>query len=149
MKMKQWVVDTWVLERCNDFSSNDCLDCISFLCIILDYGTVCLDTEREIEAEYYRYIRSGTFLSRWWHRIVREKGQIYYFSNKLSNKHKVHLVNNLNFDQSDVKFVGVASKTRNRLLTSGDSDYNKDICNYLFNELTIRVICPKEAVHLP
>lgn len=144
--MKQWVVDTWVIEKCNDFSDDECLYCIKFLVTILDEDVLCLDVECDIEKEYYRYIKSGTFLSRWWYRMVREKGQVYFFSNKLSSKHERYLVDRLGFDRSDIKFVGVASKTKDNLLVSGDSDYNEKICDYLCNELAITVMCPAKAL---
>jgi predicted nucleic acid-binding protein len=145
MNTLQWVVDTWVIENCNDFSGNTCLDCIGFLSAILEKGLLCLDTEQEIEKEYYRYIKPRTFLSRWWQEMVKEKGQIRYFSNKLSNKHEQELLINLKFDESDIKFVGVASKTKHNLLVSGDSDYTEAICNYLCHELSITVIPPQIA----
>ena len=143
--MKQWVVDTWVIATCNDASSNKCLDCICFLVMILENGTICLDIESKIKEEYGKHIRPRTFVDRWWARMVRERGQICFFSNSLHEKHRRHLLHKLHFDQSDIKFVGVASKTKDRLLVSGDSDYNGDICDYLSQELGIQVLCPGEA----
>lgn len=143
--MQQWVIDTWVLEKCNDFSSGICVDCTAFLSAILENGTLCVDVEQEIEDEYYRYIQPRTFLSHWWHRMVREKGQISFFSNKLPNKCKQHLLNNLHFHSDDIKFVAVASKTKDNLLVSGDSDYNKNVCEYLYNQLSVMVVPPAKA----
>ena len=77
--------------------------------------------------------------------MVAEKGQIYFFSNKLSRKNRDYLVYKLGFDKDDIKFVGVASKTKDNLLVSGDSDYNPKVCDYLFTELAIRVMHPSAA----
>ena len=70
--MRQWVVDAWVFEKCNDFSSSICLDCTGFLSVILENGTLCVDVEGEIQKEYYRYIKPRTFLSRWWDKMVMD-----------------------------------------------------------------------------
>jgi ABC-type antimicrobial peptide transport system ATPase subunit len=142
--MTQWVIDTWVIATCDDASSNKCLDCECFLAIILENGIICLDTENKIMEEYYKYIKPRTFVSRWWDRMVRDKGQIVFFSNSLPGKHRGHLLHKLHFDSSDIKFIGVASKTKDRLLVSGDSDYSADICDYLSRELSIKVLCPGE-----
>jgi predicted nucleic acid-binding protein len=145
MNMQQWVVDTWVLEKCNDFSSGICVDCTAFLSAILENGRLCVDIEGEILEEYDRYIQPHTFLSHWRHRMVREKGQISFFSNKLSNKCEQHLLKNLHFHSDDIMFVAVASKTKDKLLVSGDSDYNENVCEYLNNQLSVTVVSPRKA----
>lgn len=143
--MKQWVVDTWVIIKCMDFSDDESLDCIGLLSRMLDFGEICVDTEGTILTEYCRYLESGTFVSKWWETLVRQKGHICFFSNALSNKRKTHLIDNLKFDISDLKFVAVASKTKDNLLVSGDSDYNPQVCSYLTKEMGIKVLCPGDA----
>ena len=64
--MKQWVIDTSVLATSNSCDSAHYLDCVSFLMMVLQNGTICLDSEKEIQREYYTYIKSGTFLDKWW-----------------------------------------------------------------------------------
>ena len=145
--MKQWVVDTWVIAQCCDASSDDCLlNCIAFLCNILNNGKIYIDAEGEIQKEYYNYIPSNIFVSKWWGKMIRNAGKIGMFSNKLNATNKIWLLDKLHFDNSDIKFVGVASKTRDKLLVSGDSDYNKDVCEYLYRALEIRVMRPEEAL---
>lgn len=143
--MKHWVIDTWVIEKCNPID-NECIDCVRFLIGVLDYGAICLDNEGEIMKEYSCHIKSHSFISKWWDRIVREKGHLCFFSGKLAAKHIEHLLDNLHFDPADIKFVGVASKTNDRLLASGDSDYDEEVCGYLHTQLGIAVISPEKAI---
>jgi ABC-type antimicrobial peptide transport system ATPase subunit len=113
--------------------------------MILENGIICLDTENKIMEEYYKYIKPRTFVSRWWDRMVRDKGQISLFSNSLPGKHRGHLLHKLHFDESDIKFVGVARRTKDNLLVSEDSDYNSAVRDYLKETLGIQVLCPREA----
>lgn len=143
--MKQWVIDTWVLATSNSCDSAHYLDCVSFLMMVLQNGTICLDSEKEIQREYYTYIKPGTFLDKWWQKIMRQTDQIRFFSNKLNYRNEIHLLNNLGFDRSDVKFVGVASRTADNLLVTGDSDYTDNIRTYLRDQLMIIILHPTEA----
>ena len=146
--MKQWVIDTWVLAKCCDCDSMEYMDCMSFMAMILENGTLCLDIEGDIEKEYDPYIKPRTYLSRWWERVVWEKHQVYFYSNKLKAKCEIYLIKKLGFDVDDIKFVGVASRTNDKLLMSGDSDYSEVVCAYLSGELGIIVKCPDEAISL-
>lgn len=148
MKTKQWVVDTWVLEKCNDTDCVDCVDCIDFLTYIRRRGKLCLDHEKEIDSEYSTYIRPRTFLFQWWLKMTGEAGHLCRWSNKLPVKHKHKLVNNLNFDNDDIKFVGVASRSTDKIIVSGDSDYNQKVCQYLINNLGVMVMHPVYALNI-
>ena len=144
--MKQWVVDTWVLEKCNDTDCYDCIDCIAFLTYLLRKGKLCLDHEEEIYEEYEDYIKPRTFLFQWWSKIVGEAGHICRWSNKLADKHEDRLINKLGFHDDDIKFVGVAARSVDKLLVSGDSDYNETIRDYLNSKLGITVLKPLAAI---
>ncbi len=106
--MKQWIVDTWVLEKCNDTDCGDCIDCMDFLTYLLRKGKLCLDHEEEIELEYSGHIRPRTFLFWWWNRMIGQAGHLCRWSNKLSLKHQQKLVDKLKFHNDDIKLVGVA-----------------------------------------
>ena len=75
---------------------------------------------------------------------MRQTDQIRFFSNKLNYGINAPL-NNLGFDRSDVKFVGVASRTADNLLVTGDSDYTDNIRTYLRDQLMIIILHPTEA----
>ena len=143
---RYWVVDTWVLAKCNDFSCDDCLDCVGFLSNVLINGKLCLDHENEIQDEYLGYIHPMTWLARWWQKMIGEVGHLAWESNKLSNSHSRHLKDKLFFDQNDIKFIGVASRTSDKIIVTGDSDFNENVCKYLSESLGINVLRPDEAL---
>lgn len=145
--MKQWVIDTWVLIKSDEPRCTEYLDCLYFLLNIMKDGIICLDTEAEIIQEYYRYMKPGTFLSRWWE-SKKTKNHFMYFSHTLYDRHRQKLEETLKFDKSDTKFVGVASKTADKLLVSGDSDYSDEICGFLRSELNIQVLEPKDTINI-
>lgn len=147
--MKHWVIDTWVLEKCNDTADVICIKASELLISILNRDTLCLDIEGEIQAEYYRHISSRTFVAQWWGEMLKRNDKFLFFPNKLVRKHRNNLLNKLHFHNDDIKFVGVANKTRDHLLVSEDSDYCVNVCKYLFDELSVRVLCLTEACSLP
>lgn len=146
--MKQWVVDTWVLAKCNNTDCGDCVDCMDFLMSVLRRGKLCLDHEEEIEAEYDGHIKPRTPLFWWWQKMIGQAGHFCRWSNKLPVKHENRLVNKLNFHNDDIKFVGVASRSTDKILVSGDSDYNQKVCEYLRNNLGITVMSPVSALSI-
>ena len=146
--MKQWVVDTWVLAKCNDTDCADCIDCMEFLMYVLRRGKLCLDSEGEIETEYDRHIKPRTPLFWWWQKMICQAGHFCHWSNKLSVKHENRLVNKLKFHNDDIKFVGVASRSTDKILVSGDSDYNQKVCECLRDNLGITVMNPVSALSI-
>lgn len=145
--MKEWVVDTWVLATCNDTDCDGCLDCLDFLANLLRKGKLCLDTEEDIDKEYDPYIKPRTYLFWWWNRMTGQVGHLCRKSNTLAGRHERKLVNTLHFDSDDIKFVGVASKSRDKIIVSGDSDYNETVCSYLQGMLGIEVMNPSSALN--
>lgn len=145
----QWVVDTWVLAKCNDTTDTLCLKASELLIRILNREIICLDSEGEITREYYRHIRPRSFVANWWEEMRKRNDKFLFFSNKLASRHRDNLVNKCNFHNDDIKFIGVASKTRDRLLVAEESDYNADVCKYLNDALSVRVLCLTEACSLP
>lgn len=144
--MRQWVVDTWVLEKCNNNSDTNCLVCVAFLSMFITKDKLCLDFEKDIEGEYWDYIKPRTWLFAWWDKMVKEKGHLYFWSSYLPIKRKQYLINKLKFHDDDIKFVGVAARSKDKLLVTGDSDYNTIVCNYLKSGLSITVLSPSSAL---
>lgn len=140
----QWVIDTWVL-RISTTPNTQGMCAISFLNEILRYHSIKLDFERKIDNEYKRHIQPGTHAAFWWEQIVRLSGKIHRYSSKLSSRHRRRLLS-LAFDLSDLPFVSVASKGKDKLLVSEDSDYNKPVKEYLENHLKVRVLNLEEAL---
>lgn len=138
--MLQWVVDTWVLVKCGETNEPICLGAVSFLFRILKRDMLCLDFEGEILKEYNKYFAPHTHVSRWWDEMVKHGHKFAWRSNKLNEKHRHNLINKLGFDKSDIKFVGVAEKTNDRLLVAEESDYCKGVCDYLERNLSIKVL---------
>ena len=147
--MVQWTVDTCVLVKCTDTNDMDCIVCSVFLGSIESRGKICLDLEGEIEHEYAPYIKSNPWLSMWWRLISRQVGHISYRSNKLFNRHKRHLLERMDFHDDDIKFVGVASRSDDKIIVSGwDSDYCQEVCDYLKDEVGIVVVNPHKALEM-
>lgn len=147
--MKQWTVDTCVLVKCGDTDDTDCIVCSVFLGQILRDGKLCLDHEGEIEGEYAPYIRANPWLVTWWYMITRQVGHLAFWSNKLSERHRRRLIEKLDFDDSDIKFVGVAARSVDKILVSGwDSDYTVAVCQYLKEKIGISVITPEFALRM-
>lgn len=143
--MKEWVVDTWVLATCHDTDCGDCIDCLGFLTNLEREGKLCLDHEGDIFEEYKPYIKPRTPVFWWWYKMIGQVGHLCYQSNSLAGKHERRLVKNLNFDSDDIKFVGVASRSGDKIIVSGDSGYNANVCRYLQGMLGIEVMHPRFA----
>jgi predicted nucleic acid-binding protein len=52
----------------------------------------------------------------------------------------------MKFDRSDLPFVAVASKSKDKLLVSEDSDYTQKVCNYLQQQLQVKVLSLSQAL---
>ena len=73
-------------------------------------------------------------------------GKMVRYSNSFAAKQREALVQTLHFDRSDIKFVAVASKTKEKYLVSEDSDYNTAIKNHLLTNLKIQVLDLANAI---
>ena len=144
----QWVIDTWVIQKCNETDQATCLEAIQLLIRILNKDALCLDFEGEILAEYYGHIKPRTYVARWWEEMRRYTNKFAYFSGKLGRRHVLNLVTNLHFDRSDTKFVAVAHRTQDHLIVSEDSDYSTEVCDYLLSELSVKVLSLHNACML-
>lgn len=141
--MIDFVVDTWVLATCHESQSEDSLDAIALLYALLRSHRLVLDSEGDIEKEYKPYIwmkGNGGIVSVWWRKMMRRGGKFYYLSNTVPSNHKSHLRDKLGFDSSDLKFVGVASRTHLGYLVAEESDYSQPVCDYVATGLGVTVL---------
>ncbi|MFA0759460.1 MAG: hypothetical protein NOOUEUKL_002139, partial [Candidatus Fervidibacter sp.] len=51
-------------------------------------------------------------------------------------------------DRSDLPFVGVAHRSKDKLLVSEDSDYTQKVCDYLQQQLQVKVSPLSQAIKL-
>jgi len=141
--MIDFVVDTWVLATCHESNSDDSLDAIGLLHALLNSHRIVLDLEGDIEREYKPYIwmgGKGGIVSTWWRKMMRRGDKFYYLSNTVPSHHKSHLRDKLGFDSSDLKFVGVASRTTSGYLIAEESDYSQPVRDYIAADLNVTVL---------
>lgn len=146
MNSVEWVIDTWVLYQVSDFNFN----AFHFLtCILLKpQHKVAMDREGKIKAEYKRCFDNpkNEFQCQWWiHINWRANKVVSSYSGDLLARHINHLIKRLHFHDDDLPFVGVASKTKDKLLVAEESDYTPKVRDYLKNNLLIRVMSIYEA----
>jgi len=142
--VKEWTIDTWVLYRVDEQD----FDALEFLLIVLRQHRVVFDHERKIEQEYQRCLRRtrNRYLEEWFKRLVSRKARVFY-SSKLDRRHEQALLR-LKFDESDFPFVAVASRSKDKLLVSEDSDYTQQVCNYLQSQLKVQVLSLAKALEV-
>ncbi len=143
--MKEWTIDTWVLYRVNEGD----FDALAFIAVVLVKHCVVFDHEGHIEDEYRRCFQRtrNPYLVQWFNRLVRGGGRTVHYSGKLSRRHEQALLR-MNFDRSDFPFVAVASRSKDKLLVSEDSDYTDIVCDYLSRELQVQVLKVNQASNL-
>lgn len=146
MDSLQWVLDTWVLATASDPHNSKALDALSLLNEILHKHSVVLDIEGEILNEYKRhlYVSHQTHVKQWWTQM-QLKGKYSFVTSKLNQRPKHHLLNKLSFHSDDIKFVGVASNSKDKLLVSEDSHYTPEVRQYVYKSLRVHVMDLSEA----
>jgi hypothetical protein len=137
MQGEEWVIDTNVLAITGDPKSEKFLDAIGFLDRVRLNHHIALDSQREIEAQYYRNINESTYARTWLSYMASREGKLTWFDGQLSNRHVSALLNRLGFDRDDLVFVAVASKGSSKLLVLEDSDFNEPVTEYLKDELGV------------
>jgi predicted nucleic acid-binding protein len=148
MSDHEWVIDTNILYKASDFD----LLAQHFLTTVAT-GTrvehkVAVDFEGNIQREYERCFNRtkaiNQFPQKWWKRI-KDSSKLTFHSGKLPKKHKDGLLQRLGFDNDDLPFVGVASKTKGKLLVAEESGYTPQVREYLKNDLRVQVMSIEEA----
>lgn len=150
MERYEWVIDTEVLYKASNFQAPaKALQTHHFLTNIWEspQQKVAVDSEGKIEAEYERCFSDpkNEFQWQWWKYIKWNAKKVVSYPGKLSNEHTNHLIRSLRFHNDDLPFVGVASKTRDKLLVAEESDYTTQVREYLKSELQVRVMSVEEA----
>lgn len=79
------------------------------------------------------------------YRLLAGRGAKVFYSGKLPKRHEKALLK-LKFDRADFPFVAVASRSKDKLLVSEDSDYTKAVQDYLQQHLQVQVLPVKEAL---
>ncbi|MEJ7613598.1 MAG: hypothetical protein SQA66_08160 [Candidatus Fervidibacter sacchari] len=142
--MREWTIDTWVLYKVDEGN----FDALDFLLAVLRHHKVVFDHERHIEQEYQRCLKRtrNRYLEEWFKRLIARQARVFY-SGRLPNRHERALLR-MNFDRSDLPFVGVAHRSKDKLLVSEDSDYTQQVCDYLQQQLQVKVLSLPRALEI-
>ena len=142
--MREWTIDTWVLYEADrgDF------DALDFLLAVLRHHRVVFDHERHIEQEYQRCLKQtrNRYLEEWFKRLIARQARVFY-SGRLPSRHERALLR-MKFDRSDLPFVAVAFQSKDKLLVSEDSDYTQKVCDYLQQQLQVKVLSLSQALEI-
>jgi len=140
--MREWTIDTWVLYKVGEGD----FDALDFLLAVLRHHKVVFDHERHIEQEYQRCLKRtrNRHLEEWFKRLIARRKRVFY-SCRLPNRYEQALIG-MKFDRSDLPFVGVAYRSKDKLLVSEDSDYTQQVCDYLQQQLQVKVLSLSQAL---
>ena len=143
-RVREWTIDTWVLYKVDEGN----FDALDFLLAVLRHHKVVFDYERHIEQEYQRCLKRtrNRYLEEWFKRLIARQARVFY-SGRLPNRHERALLR-MNFDCSDLPFVGVAHRSKDKLLVSEDSDYTQQVCDYLQQQLQVKVLSLPRALEI-
>ncbi|MEZ8216915.1 hypothetical protein B0813_000452 [Candidatus Fervidibacteria bacterium JGI MDM2 SSWTFF-3-K9] len=143
-RVREWTIDTWVLYKVDEGN----FDALDFLLAVLRHHKVVFDHERHIEQEYQRCLKRtrNRYLEEWFKRLITRQARVFY-SGRLPNRHERALLR-MNFDRSDLPFVGVAHRSKDKLLVSEDSDYTQQVCDYLQQQLQVKVLSLPRALEI-
>lgn len=151
MDRLEWVIDTWMFYQASDFQvPTRAFTVMHFLTEILrSQHKVAIDREGKIEGEYKRCFGNpkNEFQRKWWIHIRWSASKVVSYAGNLPKKHANYLIQRLHFHNDDLPFVGVASKTKDKLLVAEESDYTLRVREYLKNNLGIQVMPIDEADH--
>jgi hypothetical protein len=135
--MKEWTIDTNVLYKVAEEYDYDALE---FLVSVRGKHMVVFDYDGHIMEEYRKCLNKtrNRYLVKWFNKVQGENRCVWY-SSSLRSQHKQALLN-MKFDPSDLPFVGVASRSKDKLLVSEDSDYTSTVRRYLGDRLNVHVL---------
>ena len=142
-QVKEWTIDTWVLYR-----AEEDWNALTLLVLIAEHHCILFDQEGHIAREYESCLqRTGSLVLRNWLKRLRDRKAIIFRSGKLPSVHERALLR-MNFDRSDLPFVSVAYRSKDKLLVSEDSDYTQQVCDYLQQQLQVKVSPLSQAIKL-
>jgi hypothetical protein len=142
----EWVIDTWLLAIAQNPLDDRSLDAVSLLHELKVGHRIALDHSRNIQREYYRNLDRQSHAAQWLNAMLRRADKTMWRAGCLSQERKRRLIDDLNFDRSDLIFVGVSSEGPDKLLVSEESDYSPEIKAYLLEECGVRVLSIREAI---
>lgn len=130
-----WTIDTCVLY----LAARADVDAMYLLLRVLQQAHhVAFDHEGCIQREYRHCVEStGNPLLRKWFKASVDKLAVF-FTGSLSSRHRGAL-RKLKFHRDDLPFVGVCSRTQSKNLVSEDSDYTREVSEYLSAQMGICV----------
>ncbi len=135
--MTIYTVDTGVLAWAADNECQNYLEAVSFLANVLDGNAVAVDYRGAIIDEYRRH--SQGYAKRW---LAKALTKLHFRDDQVPKRIRQHLLERLSFHNNDLKFVGVASRTKDKLLVIGqDEDYSEPVKTYLTTNLGVTVKC--------
>ncbi len=145
----EWTIDTCLFYAVGKNET----DAITLLMNILhNNDRISVDIQRNIEREYRTCLEvmerekrtyPGCELSKiLFGKFVSRSFKIY--DGSLTRRQKREL-DRLVFDPDDRKFVAVCFRSKNKTLVTEDSDYNENIKQFLEGNMSITVLCVKDA----
>lgn len=150
---KEWTIDTWVLYK----AAEGCQNAIDLLYYIrLFKHKITLDHENHIFKEYDRCLKridrnikeyTMKNIVKYWHSNIFSNKLINYYSGQLDKKHK-RKFNSLKFDTSDWPFVAVCISSFNKKLIAEESDYTKDVIEYLSKSEDISILKINDCLNI-
>ena len=121
----QWVIDTDVMVKADQGLTDHehDLKIIDLTSIIRREGHfLALDSDWEIENQYRRNIDPRGNIIRFLNYLAKN-GRLVHYSGNVPNPLKTKL-RSLNFHNDDYVFVGVAGRTRDKILLAEETDYD-------------------------
>lgn len=142
--MTTYTIDTCVLAWASDPQSPGFFEAVGFLSQVHKGHGVAVDSQQAIVREYRPYIcpespKTKGYAAVWW---AKMRNRVHYVSGDVCNRLQSKLINKLAFHSNDLKFVGVASHTSDKLLVIGeDRGYTPSVKACLCQDIGIHVIC--------
>lgn len=140
MTPRQWTIDAWVIYVASDSTQELYLKAVEFLNAVAIEGRICVDHGGKILDEYeacFAGFPTG-FPVKWFDRMQRS-GRIDFLAENLSEKVKRRL-KRLHFHDDDLVYVAVASRSVDKVLVTGDSDYTAEVRTCLRDHAGVKVV---------
>lgn len=125
-----WVIDTDVLVRAEDLAIDHGMNIFQMLGRLTDGNhRIVVDYTHQVLGQYYGNLSP----TGWVFKILKQlvtRGQINYVSGNVPRNLSEGL-DSLRFDIDDYVFVGVTSRSADRVLVAEESDYSPDVVRFL------------------
>jgi len=125
-----WVIDTDVLVRAEDLAIDHGMNIFQMLGRLTDGNhRIVVDYTHQVLGQYYGNLSP----TGWVIKILKQlatRGQINYVSGNVPRNLSEGL-DSLRFDIDDYVFVGVTSRSADRVLVAEESDYSPDVVRFL------------------